>query len=354
VVVSLPANYGRGAERYPVLYMTDGDAHVTHTRGTVDFLARNGLIPDLIVVGVTNTDRTRDLTPTRVFVTHPDGRVQGSPTSGGAPRFVEFLEKELMPAIEAKYRTSPFRLFTGHSYGGLLALHIFGARPDLFQAVIAVSPSLNWDGDYPLRKVQAVLASPARLPRTLFVTMADEEKGDPKPNRFDQLLAALGATKREGFTWEGKHMPDEDHGSVVLRSHYWGLRRVFDGWRLTSGGRPFVGTVTELKAHYAALTQRMGYTVQPPEAMVNQVGYGLLGAARHDDAVAMFRFNVEQYPASANVYDSLGEALERAGRPDEALASYTKAVEQAVATKDARLSTFTQNRDRLASAKKVK
>ena len=59
LLVSTPANYAQGSAPLPVLYMTDGDAHLSHTRGTVDFLVRNGLMPPVIVVGVTNTDRTR-------------------------------------------------------------------------------------------------------------------------------------------------------------------------------------------------------------------------------------------------------------------------------------------------------
>src|SRR5512137_1758480 len=69
VLVSPPADYARTTERYPVLYMTDGDEHLVHTRGTVNFLVANGLMPDVIVVGLPNTDRNRDLTPTHAFRT---------------------------------------------------------------------------------------------------------------------------------------------------------------------------------------------------------------------------------------------------------------------------------------------
>ncbi len=77
ILVSTPADYDQSPARYPVLYMTDGDAHLTHTRGTVDFLVRNGLMPPVIIVGVTNTDRTRDLSPTNATMTD-DGGVEGS------------------------------------------------------------------------------------------------------------------------------------------------------------------------------------------------------------------------------------------------------------------------------------
>ncbi len=66
VLVFLPPDYGRDRQGYPVLYLIDGDTHLTHTRGTVDFLAREGLMPQVIIVGITNTDRNRDLTPSRV------------------------------------------------------------------------------------------------------------------------------------------------------------------------------------------------------------------------------------------------------------------------------------------------
>ncbi|MCJ7756414.1 MAG: alpha/beta hydrolase-fold protein, partial [Thermoanaerobaculales bacterium] len=109
ILISTPPGYGLGTERYPVLYMTDGDQHITHTRGTVDFLASNGLIPQLIIVGVANTDRTRDLTPTRVETREVNGRVMQNPTSGGAGKFLDFFKSELFPYIDDHYRTLPMR-----------------------------------------------------------------------------------------------------------------------------------------------------------------------------------------------------------------------------------------------------
>ena len=193
VVVSTPRGYERGTERYPVLYMTDGNAHLVHTRGTVDFLSRNGLMPDVLIVAIANTDRTRDLTPTRGF----GQRLDGTPVpveSGGAPKFLDFVEKELVPFVEAKYRTAPFRIFAGHSLGGLLALDALVERPDLFGASIAASPALGWDHDVILAKVADFLAGRKELRHTLFVTMADEERGELAPTRFDPF--PLGADVR--------------------------------------------------------------------------------------------------------------------------------------------------------------
>ncbi len=349
VLVSTPPGYERGAERYPVLYMTDGDAHLTHTRGAVDFLARNGLVPQLIIVGVTNTDRTRDLTPTHVASRTVNGRVFESPTSGGAARFLDFFAQELFPYVDDHYRTLPLRVFSGHSFGGLFALNALFARPEMFQAALAVSPSLNWDDDFPIRQAGAFFEGRDRFDATLFVAMANEEEGDPRPNRLDRLEEALEASNAKGFEWRVMRMPDETHGSVVLRAQYWGLRDVFRAWPLPADPETgaFAGTLGDLVEHYEGLSKRYGFAVVPTESAVNRLGYQALGRGDTDGAIAIFRHNVTLYPSSANVHDSLGEALEGSGRDEDALAAYSQAVENAGRIGDDRIDVFTANRDRV-------
>jgi predicted alpha/beta superfamily hydrolase len=349
ILVSTPPGYPHGGQSYPVLYMTDGDVHLTHTRGTVDFLARNGLMPQVIIVGVANTDRTRDLTPTRANVADRDGTPREFPTSGGADRFLDFFEEELFPWVDAHYRTEPYRVFAGHSFGGLFALHAFATRPSMFGGVVAVSPSLRWDDDLPLRQTVSLLQAREELSSVLFVSMADEEEDQPRPNRLDRLEQALRTSEVEGLEWQVRRFPDETHGSVVLLAHYWGLQRIFRPWLLPVD-RSTGATALDLdglKAHYSTLSKRLGYEVTPPENAVNLLGYRLLGDNDVEGALEVFRYNVELYPDAPNVHDSLGEALEQAGRLAEAFACYSRAVDRAAASGDARLDLFKANRDRV-------
>ena len=159
VFVSLPLSYGRTEESYPVLYLTDAQWQFEHTRATAAFLARNRLIPELIVVGVTNTDRTRDLYATRADFKQ-GGRAIPFPISGRADTFLEFFEKELIPWTEARYRTSPLRLLAGHSAGGNFALHAMRTKPHLFRAIITASPWLAWDERKELQSLLPFIASP--------------------------------------------------------------------------------------------------------------------------------------------------------------------------------------------------
>ncbi len=349
LLVALPPGYARSTERYPVLYFTDGDAHYTMLKGITDALAANGLMPQVILVGVMNTDRVRDLTPTRVEVRRRNGVAQPFPTSGGGPRFLEFFEKEVFPYVERTYRTAPYRVFAGHSFGGLLALHALAVRPELFQAFIAASPSLDWDNGYAHRQLQERLKGREELARTVFVTMADEEKNASWPAPFDRLRMLLKESRAKGLVSGTKAMPDEDHGTVVLPSYYWGLRHVFEGWKMRAQG-PLA--LSDIKAHFDKLTKKVGYPILPREGEINQVGYGLLGAGRPKDAIEVFQYNAERHPMSPNVHDSLGEAFEQAKRLPEALASYTRAADLALKAGDPLLETFKKNRDRVAEALK--
>lgn len=349
VLVRTPAAYARGAERFPVLYMTDGDAHIQHTSGTVSFLARNARMPEMIVVGISNTDRTRDLTPTRLERLPGQPNVQ-FPTSGGADKFLKFIETELIPLVESKYRTQPYRALAGHSFGGLFALHAMLTRPELFNSYIAVSPSLQWDNFVLIDRAKEFFKARREYDRTLFISLGNEpgDIGDA----FGLFRDELQRQQMKGFVWEAARYDDEDHGSVVLRSHYAGLRKIYDGWQFPRDPNTgaVAGGLKGVEEHYRKLSGRLRYAVLPPEALMNQVGYQLLGQGNMEEAVAAFKLNVERYPGSANVYDSLAEAYERGGKLDLALANYEKAYALGVQTNDPNTNVFKTNRDRVAAA----
>ncbi|HYH84531.1 MAG TPA: alpha/beta hydrolase-fold protein [Pyrinomonadaceae bacterium] len=351
VLVRTPAGYARGTERFPVLYMTDGDAHMQHTSGTVSFLARNARMPDMIVVGISNTDRTRDLTPTRVeqLPGNPNARF---PTSGGADKFIKFIETELIPLVESKYRTQPYRALAGHSLGGLFAVHTMLTRPELFNSYIAVSPALQWDNFVLTDRAKEFFKARKELNRTLFTSLGNEpgDIGDA----FKLFREVLQKQQVTGFVWEAVQYEDEDHGSVVLRSHYAGLRKTFDGWQFPRDPNTgaVAGGLKGIEEHYRKLSARLGYSVLAPEALLNQIGYQLMGQGNMEEAVAAFKLNVERYPGSANVYDSLGEAYERAGQLELARTNYEKAHALGQQTNDPNVSIYKTNLDRVAAQAK--
>jgi predicted alpha/beta superfamily hydrolase len=346
ILVRTPPGYEANKQRYPVLYMTDGDAHIGHTGSTVEFLARNGRTSELIVVGITNTDRTRDLTPTRVNTADASLGGQQFPTSGGADKFLKFIETELIPNIEKGYRVQPYRILAGHSFGGLFTIYAMLSRPELFNSYVAVSPSLQWDDELLVKRATEFFKSRKEFNATLFVSLGNEP-GDISEG-FDSFKRLLAGTKIKGFEWQAEQMSDEDHGSVVLRSHYAGLRKIYEGWQLPRDPQTgaFAGDLKSADEHYKWLSQKFGYTIATPENVINQLGYQLLQAGKSDEAIATFKTNVERYPDSANVYDSLAEAYERSGRIELAAPLYDKAQTVGQTNSDPNLAIYKANFER--------
>jgi len=324
ILVRTPVGYETNKVRYPVLYMTDGDAHMGHTASTIEFLTQNGRISDLIVVGVTNTDRTRDLTPAKSTDKTPVGDLR-FPTSGGADNFLKFFETELIPEIEKKYRVQPYRILAGHSLGGLFAIHAMITKPGLFNSYIAVSPSLQWENSEALKRADAYLKNQKEANVTLFTSIGNEPGAIGED--FDKFKDMLSKSNIKGFEWQAERMADEDHGSVVLRSHYFGLRKVYEGWQAPNDPKSgaISGGLKGADAHYKKLSEKFGYSIPTPENLINQMGYQFMFDGKPEEAIAVFKANVERYPASANVYDSLAEAYERGGHIDLAEPLYDKA-----------------------------
>jgi uncharacterized protein len=324
ILVRTPAGYETNKVSYPVLYMTDGDGHMRHTSSTVDFLTRNNRMSDLIVVGITNTDRTRDLTPAKSTNKNAAGQLQ-FPTSGGADNFLKFIETELMPQIEKQYRVQPYRIFAGHSLGGLFAIHSMISKPGLFNSYVAVSPSLQWENGEALKRAEEFLKTQKELNVALFVSLGNEPGAIGEC--FDRFREVLNKANIKGFDWLAERMADEDHGSVVLRSHYVGLRKIFDGWQgprdLATGA--VLGGLKGADEHYKKLSDKFRYPILVPENLINQMGYQLLFEGKAEEAIAVFKANTERYPTSANVYDSLAEAYEQGGRLDLAVPLYDRA-----------------------------
>lgn len=345
VLVRTPVGYETNKLSYPVLYMTDGDGHMGHTASTIEFLAGNGRIPDLIVVGVINTDRTRDLSPVKSTTKNAAGELQ-FPTGGGADNFLKFFETELIPEIEKQYRVQPYRIFAGHSLGGLFAIHAMISKPGLFNSYVAVSPSLQWENREALKRAEEFFKNRKEMKLTLYVSVANESNA--LGESFDSFKELLSKTSIKGFEWQAERMADEDHGSVVLRSHYFGLRKVYEGWQPPSDASgAIMGGLKGADEHYKKLSEKFGYSIPTPENLINQLGYQLLFEAKPEEAIAVFKANIERYPMSANPYDSLAEAYEKGGKLELAEPLYDKARILGEQNNDPNTAVYKANYDRV-------
>lgn len=317
--VDLPASYAREPDRrYPLLLVLDGPEHRAHLVAGTGFLARAGEMPEMIVVTLASTVRVRDFTQTD----WPEAWVGG----GGAGNFIRFIEAELLPALDAGYRTDGYRILMGHSSAGQFVMHVLSSKPSLFGAYIATAPSLDWDDSLPGRELVQSLATP--LPHRTFLYVARADDFDRPLADFEALVAGLKASAPDRLRWQGIAWPDETHASLPLLGQVDGLRRLYAGHRFHND-RLDEG-LAGVQAHYQALSERLGHAVPAPEAVVNALGYHALQRDRGDEALRIFRLNAAAHPHSANAHDSLGEALAARGLAAEAAEAATAAAGLAV------------------------
>lgn len=313
--VSLPESYKWAEDRrYPVLYVLDGETHFQHTFASVNYLAAQGEIPEMIVVALDSTVRVRDFTQSDWSTAWVGG--------GGAANFKKFLSTELIPAIEKAYRANGFRAIAGHSAGGQFVLYTLTSEPTLFKAYFAFSPSLDWDGNLPQRSLEKSFEA-AQGPVNAFLYVARSDDAGRALADYDRLVETLKTKSPKGFRWFSQPFPDETHVSIPLLAQIDALRRLYAGYRfhndLLPKGLPFA------EKHFADVSEAVGWPLPIPEGVINNLAYEAMAAGKKDEAIALFARNVKENPNSANAYDGLADGYAEAGQLKEALEAAQRA-----------------------------
>lgn len=219
--IALPHGYHPdSAARYPVVYLLDGsaDEDFIHIAGLFQFAAYEWIAwqQTSIVVGIANVDRKRDLTyPTSIAKDKAD-----FPTTGGSAAFTNFLSNEVIPYVEANYRTAPDRMLIGQSLGGLFAAEVLLKRPELFQRYLIVSPSVWWDGGSLLNVEPAFVRDPSQAPQQVYIAVGAEGKVMMNGAKKLAALAKKSAKTRVGFGY----LKDHDHANILHRAVLDGVR----------------------------------------------------------------------------------------------------------------------------------
>jgi uncharacterized protein len=324
-------------QSFPVVYLLDGDAHFYSVMSIIQQLSEvnmNMVLPQMVLIGITNTDRTRDLTPTHVSV---DPEVPDSDylkTSGGAEEFTSFLEKELIPYVDSAYSTSPYRILIGHSYGGLFCINTLLKHTNLFNGYIAIDPSMSWDSSRLVNQAKVLLAQKDFRNTSLFLSIANQGYSDTDSAKDNsaafKLAKYLDTNRGNNLLYQWHYYKDDNHGSVPLISEYDGLRFLFNFYNprlpYVKFRDPYYNADSFVIEHFKKVSSHMGYTVSPTESLMNWLGYLFIMEKQYNKAYDIFKTNIENFPASPNVFDSMGELLMVKGDTVNAIENYEKSL----------------------------
>jgi predicted alpha/beta superfamily hydrolase len=214
VLVKLPESYHDSSNIYSVLYMLDANytPFFVNDLFTIEYMKYVQQIPEFIIVGIYNTNRDRDMLPVKI----PERE------SGGAEKFLNFIEKELVPTINEEYRTSGFNMLYGASNAGVFGLYGAFKSPELFDVVFAPSPMIGWCRD--LIKELALECFKQDQNTKLYMVYGKHDYSHVT-EQVPWFIEFLEENAPKNFKWTCDYLEDEGH--VPFPSLYNGLRWVF-------------------------------------------------------------------------------------------------------------------------------
>ncbi len=253
IAVFIPENYQSSDEKYQVLYVLDGEWNFHFVSSLVDKLVNSGDIPKMIVVGVMNNNRSKDLTP--------PGINDNKNRFGGGESFLKFLTEELVPWVEGNFRTHPYKVLAGHSFGGLFTIYSIMQSPGAFQSYIALSPSLGRNDEQQVAIAKEFFKSENIFPKSLYVAVGNE--GGLTYYSTKKFFDVLNTEVNSGFKYKFENLKEQNHVSITIQGFIDGLKFIFEGFnaeRIEGLDDLFL-----IEKHYQSLSKRFGYRIKIPE-----------------------------------------------------------------------------------------
>ena len=220
LLIKLPNDYYSSDKAYPVLYRLDGDMDLfIETAGIIHRLTyREELIPEMIVVMIENTDRTRDMMPTNT------GFFNQEP---GAEKFKKFIEDEVFLHMSSSYRVSEEKILCGQSLSSIFTMYCLLTSSDSFDSYIASSAGFPDCEAYFINLTNEMLKTKQRNLKKVFLSYGAQDVLDPEGvlktqlSNFTQLIAA-----DENIDCQYKIYKNEGH--VPFQSLYHGLKFLYE------------------------------------------------------------------------------------------------------------------------------
>ncbi|MFD2937823.1 alpha/beta hydrolase-fold protein [Spirosoma flavum] len=335
VKVYLPDGYDQYPNRrYPVIYLFDAQSKpfLTYVKATLDYLSNNAntFISPVILVGV-ETMRSRQ------FEFLPKNRTDQPLKDywpkvklGGADSLATSLQEEIMTAIGSKYRCTNFNMGIGHSLGGSFVTYCLVKHPQLFQAVLALSPNYYYDQEQLLTTFDSLATGSALNKKFLYIAFG---KGDKLEDRFrPSTLKMADILKKKhpvGLSWYVHSLDTDSHALTPIDGIYRGL--VEFNKSLTASDEQIAafssdtkyGVLAKLKGYYQAQSDKMGRLLPTVEDS-NHLAYNFFYSDKKQEAISLLEWALKLYPDDTNLYDSIGEIHQDMGHTQEALFYYTQ------------------------------
>jgi len=252
-----PPGYHTSTDSFPVMYMADGgikDEDFPHIANTLAELVKAKRIPPIILVGIANTQRRRDLTgPTTVA-----GDKEIAPLVGGSEKFRAFIQEELFPEINKRYKTTHEKSIIGESLSGLFVVETFLLTPEMFDHYIAFDPSLWWNDKYLVKSAKIYLDKFPPGEKTIWFAGSGAVDISETVGKFADVLRTENVPH---LKWKYAAEPKEKHNTIFRatkeKAILWSLNKKYSH-RLSLKNSYHVGFI-----HQAGIILHFPYSLIP-------------------------------------------------------------------------------------------
>lgn len=317
ILVHLPDGYESTQERYPVIVKPHGTplAYFAQIVGTLDLLMSRGLIPKMVFVGIKQHGHDE--------VIPEDACREGRACTGS--KFLSFLSDELLPFIDASYRTRPYRVYMGSLDCAFFGAYALLTRPDLFQAYLLNSPAWYGESGTFLDYVRPRFEGQSFSNHFLFVTYLEHESERVR-SEVRAFISLINSENPNGLRWGSKLITGDDYDIFSAYTYCRGaFLALFPDYACSQ--EIMARGWEAVQAHYHGLTERYGYFIDVPLRVLDSFGNMMWRQRRMGEAERAFLTMVERDPMSINGLFRLAGLNSDMGRYDRSKAYYRKILE---------------------------
>lgn len=274
ISIYLPDNYDVGKDKFPVMYVIDGDKYFLNSIAYQKTLTWQSKSPDFIVVGV-NIEKNK----------------RREQLGRNSKEFLDIFQNQIINYVEKNYRTNDKRMYFGWEMAGGFALDLLSKRPKLIDAYFLAS-STHFTQKR-IDSVESILKSKKSMPEFFYYTLGDVEAWSLESH--EKLSKVLADTNQGDFQWEFYLSSSDDHYSTPLNTFNKGLANYFKGYapiRFYSI-KEFenFGGINALTKHY----QERGEHYQINTEIHSETKHYLLNQAINEDNFSFFTMLVSEF-----------------------------------------------------------
>lgn len=293
LLIHLPKSYEKSTKYYPVLYMLYGNHTTTYFAEAVSILnqyGRDGQIPEMILVAITNTDRYRDLLP-----------LDRNGNKTGIDNFQEFFKTELIGYVEKNYRTKNYRVLLGPQAGANFSLYTMLTEPELFNAYIINNP-FRWSSGRELlmNGVEEYFNSNKSFKKFLFITHDKSDELEIIGNEYIEKFSKLIEEKKpQEFKLVLNYLPENNDfiSPTGLRE---GIKTLFFKYLIPKNQR--IENLSDITVYYNDLSQELGFEVDIPGHVLTTQSDNLASENKEKEAVEIYHYMIKTNSQVANAY----------------------------------------------------